>query len=51
MIKAENVEKLIEEMQKVNENHEILTISEILRLFSIKATEELTAQIRRSSNG
>ena len=40
-----NVEALIEEMQEVKEKYPNLEVSEILRIFSIQATKDLTKEI------
>ena len=44
------VDKLIEEMQAVKAAHPNLEIPDVLRIFHIKATQELTNQIRRLAN-
>ncbi len=46
-----DVNKLIEEMQEVKALHPTLDIQDVLRIFHIKATQELTSQIRRLANG
>ena len=46
-----DIEKLIGEMQEVKAAHPTLTISEVLRLFNIAATQELTNVMRRKING
>ena len=47
------VEELITEMQEVKTAHEILEISDVLRIFHIQATKDLTEQIMklRINNG
>jgi len=44
------VETLIEEMQQVKADNPSLEISEVLRIFSIQATRDLTAETRRLAN-
>ena len=44
------VEDLITEMQEVKAAHSTLSISEVLKIFEIKALIDLTAQARRVAN-
>ena len=46
MIKEETT-KLIEEMQEVKAAHTSLSVSDVLKLFEIKAMKELTIQLMR----
>ena len=41
------IEDLITEMQKVKADYPTLELQDILRLFTIKATQDLVTQIRR----
>ncbi len=45
------VEKLISDMQVVKLAHPTLTITEVLKVFEIKALGELANQLRRLNNG
>lgn len=47
----EEIDFLVEEMQKTKQNYPTLEISEVLRLFSIKTMKDLTQQIRRLVDG
>ena len=44
------VEELIAEMQDVKADHQTLEISEVLRIFEIKALQDLAAAIWRAAN-
>lgn len=44
---TESIETLIEEMIAVKAGHPILEIKDVLRIFQIQATKDLTDQIRR----
>ena len=44
------VETLIEEMKKVKADNPTLEIQDVLRIFNIKAIQELTNQMRRMAN-
>jgi len=44
------VDDLITEMQVVKAAHPTLSISEVLRVFNIKAMRDLTGQLRRLAN-
>lgn len=41
------IEELITEMIAVQASHPALTISEVIRIFNVKATQDLTIQIQR----
>lgn len=45
------VEKLIEKIQEVKAQQPKLEISEVLKIFEIKALRDLTIQMRRVING
>lgn len=45
------VETLIEEMQEVKLHHPAMEFQDILRLFNIKALQELSKGIMRVANG
>ena len=44
------VEDLIKEMQATKAAHPTLSLSEILRIFNIKAMRDLTEQLKRVAN-
>ena len=44
------VEDLITEMQEVKAAHSTLSISEVLKIFEIKAMQDLAAMIWRAAN-
>lgn len=46
-----DVEKLIDEMQETKIAHPTLEIPEVLRIFQIRAMNDLTKEIRRFING
>jgi len=45
-----DIEELITEMQEVKAAY-LLSVSEVLKLFEIKAMKDLTGQLRRANNG